>query len=94
MPPEVDWAKHFNPDETLEKLGLTAEVKDVADFGCGYGTFTLPAAQIIRGKIYALGIEPQMIKTVEQKAERLKLKNVETVLRDFVAEGSGLKNQA
>ncbi len=94
MPSEEDWAKHFNPDETLKKFGINAEVKDVADFGCGYGTFTLPAAQIIRGKIYALDIEPQMIRTVEQKARQLKLKNVVTVLRDFVAEGSGLKQSS
>ncbi len=94
MPPEEDWAKLFNPDETLRKLGLNAGVKDVADFGCGYGTFTLPAAHIIRGKIYAIDIDPQMIKTVEQKAKQLNLKNVVTVLRDFVEGDSGLKKSS
>jgi ubiquinone/menaquinone biosynthesis C-methylase UbiE len=34
---------------------------NVADFGFGYGTFTIPAAKIISGKIYAFDIEPEMI---------------------------------
>ena len=45
----------------------------MADFGCGYGTFTIPAARIISGKIYAFDIEPEMIKAVEQKAKTLNL---------------------
>jgi ubiquinone/menaquinone biosynthesis C-methylase UbiE len=51
-------------------LGLSNGVFDVVDFGCGYGTFTLTAASMIKGKIYAFDIEPEMIKTVEQKAKK------------------------
>jgi len=67
MPPEETWAKYFKPGETLQQFGLSHGVKDVADFGCGYGTFTIPAAQIIDGKIYALDIEPEMIKRLSEK---------------------------
>ena len=94
MPKEEQWEKFFDPRSILEHLGLNRSVKDVADLGCGYGTFTIPAAQIISGKVYAIDIEAEMVKAVEQKAEELNLKNIEPVLRDFVAEGSGLKDSS
>ena len=94
MPPEETWAKYFKPDETLQQLGLSHGVKNVADFGCGYGTFTIPAAQIISGKNYALDIEPEMIKTIERKARESRLNNVVGVRRDFVQEGSGLEDSS
>jgi predicted RNA methylase len=53
----------------------------VADFGCGYGTFAIPAAQMISGKVYALDIEPEMVRAVEQKAMELNLK---MLLQSFV----------
>ena len=64
MPEEEEWNTFFNPTETLRLLGVNSGVKDVADFGCGYGTFTLPASKIISGKIYAFDIEPEMIEIV------------------------------
>jgi len=92
MPQEEEWAKFFNPHKTLKLLGLNSSTRDVADFGCGYGTFTIPAAQIILGEIYAFDIEPEMIDTVKQKAKMLNLRNVIASVRDFLKEGSGLKN--
>lgn len=92
MPKEEEWNNFFDPSKVLGLLGLGQNVADVADFGCGYGTFTIPAARMIRGKIYAFDIEPEMIKTVEQKAKDLKQNNVEAILRDFISEGSGLKD--
>jgi ubiquinone/menaquinone biosynthesis C-methylase UbiE len=65
---------------------------DVADFGCGYGTFTIPAAKIISGKIYAFDIEPEMIESVKRKAKTLNLENVDAIIRDFMLEGSGLRD--
>ncbi len=90
MPQEEDWNSFFNPNQALRVLGVNREVVDVADFGCGYGTFTIPAAQMIIGKMYAIDIEPEMIKAVEQKAKARNLANVVVVLRDFVLKGSGL----
>ena len=94
MPKEEQWEKFFDPQSILQQLGLNGNVRDAADFGCGYGTFTIPAAQIISGKIYAIDIEAEMVNAVEQKAEELNLKNIEPVLRDFIAEGSGLKDSS
>lgn len=92
MPKEEQWTRFFDPPKILRKLGLGEDIVDVVDFGCGYGTFTIPAAKMIRGKIYAFDIEPEMIRTLELKAKALNLTNVKAILRDFVSEGSGLKD--
>lgn len=92
MPKEEKWKVFFKPDKVLNSLGLNSSIMDVADFGCGYGTFTIPAARIIAGKIYAFDMEPEMIETVERKAKALSLSNVEVILRDFVSQGSGLND--
>ena len=92
MPTEERWRTFFDPSEILKTLGLSQDTVNVADFGCGYGTFTIPAARMIMGKIYAFDIEPEMIKTLEEKAKALNLTNIKPILRDFVSEGSGLKD--
>ena len=92
MPKEEEWNQFFDPIQVLSLLGLNHNVVNVADFGCGYGTFTIPAAKIIAGEIYAFDIEPEMIEAVERKAKALSLCNVEAILRDFLSEGSGLKD--
>src|SRR3972149_1468053 len=94
MPNEEEWDKFFDPTKILSLLSLDWKVVDAADFGCGYGTFTIPAARIIRGKIWALDIEPEMIEATNKKAKELNLDNVEAVLRDFILEGSGLKGSS
>ena len=92
MPEEETWQEFFNPGNILKTMGVNHKIKDVAEFGCGYGTFTIPTAKIISGKIYAIDIGPEMIEATRKKARDNKLNNVETVLRDFVSEGSGLDN--
>jgi ubiquinone/menaquinone biosynthesis C-methylase UbiE len=89
MPGENLWATFFTPEEVLHKLGLPT-TGDVVDFGCGYGTFTIPAAKITSGTVHALDIDPEMAATTRQKAEAAGLDNVRTYVRDFVAVGTGL----
>ncbi len=59
MPPEKMWQGFFDPQATLKKLGLAERCGDVWEFGCGYGTFTIPAAQMNQGTVYALDIDPE-----------------------------------
>lgn len=42
MPGEALWESFFDPPTVLARLGLTPEARGVVEFGCGYGTFTLP----------------------------------------------------
>ena len=94
MPEENMWKGFFKPEKVLKILQLDKSIRDVADFGCGYGTFTIPAAKIVGGKVYAIDIEPEMVKETEKKARENKLGKVETILRDFVSNGSGLKDES
>ncbi len=94
MPDEEMWSEFFEPKKILKTLGIDKTVRDIVDFGCGYGTFTIPVAQTVRGKVYAIDIESDMVEETKRKAEKSKLGNVETIVRDFVSDGSGLKNES
>ena len=90
MPEEDLWESFFDPSIILRKLGLSESCSDVADFGCGYGTFSIAAAQIVAGKVYAFDLEPAMLERTKQGASELGLSNIEVIQRDFLADGSGL----
>lgn len=91
MPEEDFWASFFDADRAVETLLGDSDLQgNLVEFGCGYGTFTLLAAQRITGKVTALDIEPGMVTSVRCKAEMGGLSNIHVVLRDFVAQGAGL----
>jgi len=94
MPDECTWAGFFKPCEILNEMELDDTTTNVAEFGCGYGTFTMPAAKIVRGKVYSIDIEPELVKGVRKRAEQKSLDNVIVETRDFVSEGSGLQNES
>jgi len=70
-----------NPRKSLEKAQLRRGMS-VVDYGCGPGSFTIPAAELVgqEGKVFAVDIYPLAISTVKQKASRKGLQNVETIL--------------
>ena len=91
MPEEAYWASFFDVEAAVDRLLPEPDrAGDIVEFGCGYGTFTLPAARRVAGTVTALDIENEMVATVREKAEEARLHNVDTRLRDFVADGSGL----
>ncbi|MHC4419328.1 MAG: class I SAM-dependent methyltransferase [Planctomycetota bacterium] len=90
MPDEQVWSGFFDPPAILPKLDLTPRIGDVVEFGCGYGTFTFPAACIVSGVVHALDIEPAMIETMRARAAEAGLSNVVPACRDFLADGTGL----
>ncbi len=94
MPERQTWDKFFNPANILSTLGINSQSGDVVEFGCGYGTFTIPAAKVISGRIYALDLEPDMIRITDEEAKKHSLNNVKTLLRDFMVEGSGLPDES
>jgi SAM-dependent methyltransferase len=89
MPPLELWESFFDPPAILAALGCRDLSGDVLELGCGYGTFTIPAAAQVRGTVYALDIDPAMVAITADRAARGRLSNVVAELRDFVAAGSG-----
>jgi len=79
-----------NPRKSLEKAGLRKGMS-VVDYGCGPGSFTIPAAELAgqKGKVFAVDIHPLAIRAVKQKASRKGLQNVETVLVEGYDTGIG-----
>ena len=71
-------AREFLLDAGLEPL------MTFVDYGCGPGYLTLPAAEIVgaQGSVYALDIEPQMVKLVSDRAAEAGLQNVTALLND------------
>lgn len=90
MPEATLWHSFFDPEIILDTMELTDSVQDAVEFGCGYGTFALPAAKRIRGILHGFDIDPEMIETSRRLAEREAIRNVRLCVRDFVAQGTGL----
>ena len=89
MPAAEQWESYFDPVGILESLGCFRSSGDIVEFGCGYGTFTIPAAQRTVGTVFALDIEPFMVEATTLRAAQADLRNVVVEQRDFVVEGSG-----
>jgi SAM-dependent methyltransferase len=88
--PTVDvWEDFFDPPAILETLGCHGISGDAVEFGCGYGTFTLPAAKRISGIVYALDIDPTMVAATADRALTQGIRNIVVEERDFLARGSG-----
>ena len=91
MPEEAYWVSFFDPTCTLELLMADiVGTGNIVEFGCGYGTFTLPAARRTTGTVVALDIDPAMVDSVRRKAKSGGFANLQAVVRDFVADGTGL----
>lgn len=94
MPEEVRWKSFFEPELILSELGLDRTCQTVVDLGCGYGTFSIPAARRISGVVYALDIDPQMIHICQANVEEAGLHNVICQQHDFVTSGTGPPDQS
>jgi len=64
----------------LEKAGVERG-KIVLDFGCGSGTYTIPAAKIVgeEGIVYALDKDKKVLDELMQKAESAGLENIKRI---------------
>lgn len=94
MPEEQYWESFFDPGFIFSQLYLNSNISDAAEFGSGYGTFTIPAAKIIKGKVYAFDIDPLVTERLKQRIALQKMNNINVLIRDFVNEGTGLQNNS
>ena len=72
--PERDaWQK---PHQVIAALALEPDAV-VADLGAGTGYFSVRLARMVpKGRVYAVDVEPDMVKYLGQRAAREKLKNM------------------
>jgi SAM-dependent methyltransferase len=72
--PERDrWQK---PHEVIQALALAREAR-IADLGAGTGYFAARLAKMLpRGRVYAVDIEPDMVRYLGERAKREGLSNV------------------
>jgi SAM-dependent methyltransferase len=89
MPAAALWESFFDAGGILDALGCRHLRGDAVEFGCGYGTFTIPAAQRVLGTVHALDIDPLMVAATAARAAQAGVTNVHVERRDFVAEGCG-----
>ncbi len=70
-------------DKVVEEIGIKSG-NVVLDYGCGPGSFSVPAAKIVgkSGKVYALDIHPLALKYTKKKAQKNELTNIEFILSD------------
>lgn len=71
------WQK---PDEVLRTLKLAPEAV-VADVGAGTGYFAVRLARTLpQGQVYAVDVEPDMLRYLGERAQHEKLDNITTIL--------------
>ena len=69
------------PERILHEMGLR-EGQTVLDYGCGIGSFSIPAAKMVGddGVVYALDIHPLAIRAVEKEIKKKRIANIKTIL--------------
>jgi SAM-dependent methyltransferase len=90
MPDEAYWESLFDVPLILSRLGIT-HFQDVAELGCGYGTFSIPVATAIKGTLYTFDVDPIMIARTKARAGGLPIVCEQ---RDVMELGFGVKVDA
>ena len=85
-----EYIKLLESERRIEGLQVTNIIKTlkvrsgqrIADIGAGSGLFTRPLAQRAgdKGVVYAVDIDPELLKHVEKTAQEQKLTNIKTIL--------------
>ncbi len=81
------WREMFSGRNILRvwhQIDLVQEGQTFLDYGCGTGSFTIPAARIVgaTGKVYALDCFPRQLEIVAEKSQKEGLTNIETILSE------------
>lgn len=94
MPAEGCWEEFFDAAGIVARLGCAARPGEVVEFGCGYGTFSLPAARELDGVFHAMDIDPAMVARTAARARAEGVTNLRAAVRDIAADGTGLPDGA
>jgi SAM-dependent methyltransferase len=86
MPDETYWETLFDVPLILARLGVE-RFHDVAELGCGYGTFSIPIAQTISGTLYTFDVDSAMLSRTRDRGAGLRIACQQ---RDIMESGFGL----
>lgn len=90
MPEEAYWSSLFDLKAILTWLNPAPGIDPIVEIGCGYGTFTVPIAQAVAGRVHAFDIDSSMIERAHENVRRAGLRNVVFDQRDVLGAGTGL----
>jgi len=90
MPDDKLWNDFFDTDLILSELQIDSQINDLVEIGSGYGTFTIPTARLLKGKLFAFDIENEMIDYLREKLSNHKIDNVILEQRDILTQTTGL----
>ncbi len=90
MPDETYWESLFDVPLIVSRLDID-QFHDIAELGCGYGTFTVPVAQAISGTLYTFDVDPTMIARTVERTVGLR---VDCQQRDIMEAGFGVEVDA
>jgi ubiquinone/menaquinone biosynthesis C-methylase UbiE len=78
----------INPEQIIKSIGLSPGMQ-IADFGCGPGFYSIPAAKAVGagGKVWALDVQKSMLELVRAKAKLERLLNVSALWADLEIKG-------
>lgn len=70
-----------NPQKLMDALGIKPG-QTICDLGCGNGYYTLELARLVgpTGKVFAVDIQPEMLRLLESRAGQNNLKNIQLIL--------------
>jgi SAM-dependent methyltransferase len=91
MPEEAYWETLFDVPLVLARLGIDGRLGDVAELGCGYGTFSIPVARTIRGTLHTFDIDPAMVGRTVERAADLPPGKLDCRHRDVIVHGFGVR---
>lgn len=95
MPQKDYWNSFFDSKKLIDKLFYNKIIdENITEFGCGYGTFTIPASFYTTKNIYALDIEDDLIKELRSEAINLNIKNIICKKIDFLENGTSLDDNS
>ena len=89
MPAQDYWETLFDVPVVLDRFGFGPTTGDVAELGCGYGTFTIPLAHRIAGRVFGIDLEPSMVAATKRRAQGAGLHNVNAAVQDVLIDGFG-----
>ena len=70
MPDNAWWSALWpDPERVIQLLGIEAGMT-VVDMCCGDGHFTAPLAELVKGKVYALDIDPDLLNQARSEVAR------------------------